>query len=290
MTLSIAAPPPSREHARGVLLVALSALAFSSAGLFTRAIQADIWALIFWRALVAAAVTLALLGAQGRLRREWRQMGRAGWLAALLGALGALSYIPAFRLTSIANVAVIYAAAPLAAAMLAWWWLRERPLRTELACGLLALAGTLVVVGGSVRGGGLAGDLLAVTMTLLMAAMMVLYRRWPETPAALPAALASLLLLPVVPLWSAPLAVPLPALPWIALFGLVFAFAAVWLWEGARRLPAAETALLSALEVPLAPLLAWGLLGEQPATPTLVGGAITLVAVLASQWPRRAPR
>jgi len=41
----------------------------------------------------------------------------------------------------------------------------------------------------------------------------------------------------------------------MAAFGLIFAIASVTLAEGMKRIPAGETALLSTLETPLAPLV-----------------------------------
>ncbi|MEM9270843.1 MAG: EamA family transporter, partial [Pseudomonadota bacterium] len=63
-------------------------------------------------------------------------------------------------------------------------------------------------------------------------------------------------------------------------FGLFHAIASVTLAEGAKRVPAGQTALLGALETPLAPLLAFLILTESPSQTTLLGGAIVLAAVL----------
>ena len=49
---------------------------------------------------------------------------------------------------------------------------------------------------------------------------------------------------------------------------------------GARLIPAAEVAVISLLEVVLGPLLVWIAYSEQPATATLVGGAVVTAAVL----------
>ena len=57
---------------------------------------------------------------------------------------------------------------------------------------------------------------------------------------------------------------------------------------GARLLPSAETALLSALETPVAPLLAFLFLDEIPPAETFMGGGLILAAILWAQWPRRA--
>jgi len=59
--------------------------------------------------------------------------------------------------------------------------------------------------------------------------------------------------------------------------------ASVTLSEGARRLPAGETALLSTLEMPLAPILALIVLSETPSSTTIRGGLIVSLAVLWSQ-------
>ena len=129
---------------------------------------------------------------------------------------------------------------------------------------------------------------MALWMTLMMAAVMVVYRYDPQTTAALPAAASSLVLLAPALVFGDPFAAPVFEMPVLILFGLVFAVASVTLSEGARRLPAAETALLSTLEMPFAPLLALLILSEVPATQTLWGGAIILAAVVWSQRRGRA--
>jgi len=55
----------------------------------------------------------------------------------------------------------------------------------------------LIIVGGSLDGLNLKGDLLALWMTLGMAVYLCIYRRYPDTPAADPAVLLSLLLVPI---------------------------------------------------------------------------------------------
>lgn len=280
---SITIPP----RAAGICLVAASAAFFSTAGIFTRGTAAAAWVIIFWRGLAAAGFTLAWLAARGALAAEVRALDRRGWLIAVMGAAGSAAFIPAFKLSSVANVALIYAAAPFAAAALAWLALRERPPARVMLASAAALGGVAVIVSGSLGKGSLAGDGLALFMTLMMAGIMTAYRKWPEVTAALPNAVSSLLLLPVAVLCVPVAEVPAGELPVLVLFGLAFAVASVTLCEGARRLPAAETALLSALETPLAPLLAFLILAERPGPQTMAGGAVILAAVLWSQRPAR---
>ena len=50
-----------KEVMLGRVLVALSALAWSTAGIFTKGVEADVWTVLLWRGLLAAGVMTAWL-------------------------------------------------------------------------------------------------------------------------------------------------------------------------------------------------------------------------------------
>ena len=104
----------------GIMLLVASAVTYSTAGIFTKGVVAGAWAVIFWRALFAAAFTTGWTISQGTFRRNFFGMGYSGWAVGIVGAIGTAAFIPAFKLTSIANVSLIYAIAPLIASVLAW--------------------------------------------------------------------------------------------------------------------------------------------------------------------------
>ncbi len=267
----------------GVLLILVSAAVFSSAGLFVKGVEADTWTIIFWRGISAAIITTIFVGWRGKLRKEFKQMGWSGYAAAVVGASGTIAFIPSFKFTSIANVSLIYAAAPFIAAAIAWLWMSEKPTRAVLGASISAFFGVLLIVSGSLGAINFKGDMLALWMTVAMAGYLCIYRRYPDTPAAGPAVLLSILLVPVGATMGEPLNAPMNEIFIMCLFGLVFSVASVTLAEGARRLPAAETALISSLETPLAPIWAFLFFTEVPALLTLIGGSIIFVAVLYSQ-------
>ena len=105
-----------------------------------RASAADAWSVIFWRGLFAAAFTIAYVHWRGKTGEEFRKMGRSGWAVAVLGASGTAAFIPAFKLTTIANVSLIYAAAPFFAAGIAWLWFKEVIERRVLIAALVAIS------------------------------------------------------------------------------------------------------------------------------------------------------
>ena len=271
------------NHWLGIWLMVLSAVIFSTAGLFTKGVQAGAWDVIFWRAVFAALVTLTILAIRGQLGGEWGAMGAPGWAAAVIGAVSTSMFISAFKATTIANVSLIYATAPLLTAAMAWLALREAMGWPMVLGAIGALVGVAVLVSGSFGGLHLRGDLLALGMTLGMGALMVIYRVYPATPAAMPMVMSGILLLPVAFYWGAPFAVSGREIAILAAFAAVFALAAILLAEGSKRVPSGQAALLGTLEAPLAPIWAWALLGEVPEAATFLGGALILVSVVAAQ-------
>ena len=268
-------------HRIGFALVTASAVAWSTAGLFTRLIHADSWTMLAWRGILGAlglALVLTAMPRQGSWR-ALRNLGWLGWLFVVQSSAGMIFFLTALRHTSVAHVAVIYATVPFLAAMLSWLAIRERPATGAVAASAVALVGVVVMVGFG-RDGGLSGDLLALGMTLTMAVAMVVARHFPAMP-FLPAACMSALLSGVISLpFGAPFSVSAHDFVLLLLFGLTtFAIGLPLFTLGARLLPAVETALIGSLDAPLAPLWVWLAFAETPSASTLLGGSIVLAAV-----------
>ncbi|MEM6696234.1 MAG: DMT family transporter [Pseudomonadota bacterium] len=274
------------DYTIGVTLLIISAIAFSSTGIFTKGVEAAAWAVIFWRGVFAATSTTAYAVSRGNVRKEFFGMGLSGVAVGIVGAAGTAALIPAFKLTDIANVALIYASAPFLAALLAWLTIGER-VSTRTAIGAAgALIGVAVIVAGSVGRVSLIGDGLALLMTSAMAIIMVIYRARPDTPSAGPSVLQSLFLFPLALIFGEPFQIGLIETAILAAFGILHAVASVTLAEGAKRVPSGQTALIGALETPLAPILAFVILAEIPTTPTFIGGAVVVAAVVISVWEK----
>ncbi len=277
-------------HSKGLALVSISALMFSTPGIFTRGVSASGWDVIFWRAVFSLLFTAAFLFWRGTFKSQVARLGKSGWANAIVWATGTIAYLQAYKLTSIANVSLIYGSAPILTALVAWLWFRERPRNIVLAASLLALAGVVLIGAGSLGSGHIGGDLLALWMTCSVAIGLSIFRKYPETPAAGAAMMSSVLVVPPALIWGQPFTTSLPEILILAVFGLVFSIASILLSEGSKLLPSSEAALVSNLEVPVQPVLAWVILNELPAKATLMGGALILIAIAASTWPSRSPR
>ncbi len=149
----------------GLLLVIAAAVAWSTAGLFTRALSVDTPTILFWRGLFGAigtAIVIAIIPGIGGLR-GFCTLGRPGLAYAALTALSMLLFISALRSTTVAHVAIMTAIVPFIAAFLGWLVLREAPRRAAVVASLLALVGVAIMVGISADGT-VQGDMLAVLM------------------------------------------------------------------------------------------------------------------------------
>ncbi len=263
----------------GLCLVLLSALLFGLAGTLTKAIDAGVWTIAGWRGLVGGILIMLYVTLS---RGETFQLGWRGWALATLGAIASLTFILAFKLTYVANVAVIYATVPFMAAGMAWLLMRERlHLGTALA-SLLSAFGVALIVADGLRSGAVLGDLVALLMTVLIAIYIALIRLFRQGNVVFAGAVSAFQLFALAWVFADPLAVSHRDAGLLAGFGAAFAGAVVTWTEGTKRLSAADSALIGTAETPFAIFLAWLLLSEQAPWTSLIGGAVVLLAVLAN--------
>ncbi|MCP4963964.1 MAG: EamA family transporter [bacterium] len=266
----------------GPLLVLGSAFVFSLSGVLAKAIDAGSWTIATWRGIIGAAGIAGYVHLRNRHQPvvETFRLGWQGWTLATVGAVASLAFIVAFKRTFVANVSVIYATIPFAAAVLERVTLAE-PIRarTMTAAGA-SVAGVIIIMSGSLGTPNLDGDAVAIAMVLLNALYMVLIRALTGTDVVLAGGASALLLFVAGWFFTDPLDVSTGDSILLVLFGVAFA-AAVVLWtEGTKLIPAAESGLLGSAETPLAIAMAWIILTETPPATSLIGAAIVLAAVL----------
>lgn len=234
-------------------------------------------------------------------RREWPQMLALGALG--MWICGAWVYLGG-QTTSATNIALIYAATPVAIAAAGVKLLHERMSAAQRAAVAAALAGVLFVIAKGDPANLLAvrfvrGDAWIVAAAVSWTAYSVLLKRWPSTlgPAERLVAIIAGGLLVLAPFTAWEIAT-LPAPPLGARAFLLVALAAVLpgaLSYGAysylqRELGASRTALLLYLAPVYGALGAWIVLGEVPGWYHLAGAALILPSIwLATRQQPRSP-
>jgi drug/metabolite transporter (DMT)-like permease len=271
-----------RQRYLGWALVALSAVAWSTAGYFTRLVSEDVWTILFWRGVFSgiAIAIVTILKYRGRALAAYAGLGKPGVLVALASATGMIAFIGSLKLTTVADVYVIYATVPFITAGIAWVALGERASPGLLLASGVALTGVVVTLTGARFGGSLLGQLVAFIMTISMALMTVIVRRHRDI-ALFPALGLSAWMAALASFWfCSPFDISAFDLAMLALFGASQSALGLTLFSfGSRMVPAAEATLLTALDVPLAPLWVWLAFSEVPSFYTLLGGAFVLAAV-----------
>jgi drug/metabolite transporter (DMT)-like permease len=262
-------------------------------------------ALAFWRWALAFALLLPFVGAgllakrQAALR-EWRHLLVLGALG--MWICGAWVYIGAHT-TSAANIGLIYAAAPVAIAIVSAVVLHERLAAVQWLAMASALAGVVFVIARGDLGNLLAlrfvpGDGWIVATTTAWTAYSVLLKRWPSAlgPGERLAAiiLGGLVILGPFTVWEAMHAPELPFTPRALLLVILAAVLPGVLSYGAysllqREIGAARTAPMLYLSPVYAAFGAWWVLGEPPRWYHGVGAALILPGIWLVTRTARAP-
>ena len=274
---------PERRRAReGRLAILLAAVAWSTAGLGQRSLEATAVTQVAGRAFFAALALFALVLAMERRGtvRAFLGMGRSGLAMTVFLAISSGAFLLALNHASVANVLFMQAAAPMMAALLGWVLISEPVDGRTWAALLLAGAGVAVMAAGSLDAG-----IGAVGLPLLMTAsfaMVIVIARHRRDVSMMPATCASQVLVVVV---CAPFVTlgsvgggdwAILAALGVGQMGLGLAFLTI----GARLIPPAQVAIISLLEVVLGPLWVWLAYDERPSAATLAGGAIVVAAVV----------
>lgn len=265
------------------MLVAFAALLWSTAGVYVRLLPYDVWTLLTWRSGFAGlSLSLFFLVRHGRgAVAAIRAIGRPGLVAIPLATISMSCFVVALAFTTVANVMVIYATVPFVAAAIAWLWTGERATPRTLLASAIALVGVLVMAAAPAGARDMAGNALALLMTVAFGAQLVMARRYPGLDMMPVNAIAALVCTLVYwPLSN--MMLPPPAdLALLAVFGVTTTAMAYMLFLiGGRHIPSGEAGLVGLLDVVLGPVWVWLLFDERPARSALLGGGIVLVAAV----------
>ncbi len=275
------------RYGTGVMLVLAAGSLWSLMGLGLRQIEAaSVWAIMFWRSVGMVPVLVAWIAwtSGGKPVAAVRSVGVAGAIGGFGLVFAFAGAIYAIQTTTIANAVFLFTASPFVAAVLGWILLRERVTPATWAAIALAVVGMFVMVREGLAVGALIGNIAALLSAVGFGAFSVALR-WGKLADMLPAALlgavfSALAAAVVIVILGEPFVVS-PRDMGIAtgIGAVVLAVGMILFTTGSRVIPAADLTLFSLIEVLLAPLWVWAVLGETASSGTFVGGAILLAAV-----------
>ena len=281
-------------HRRAVFTMIAVTLMWIIAGVVTRHLEAArSFEVTFWRsAFTVGALSILLPALRGReaLTRSFREGGRTLWISGLCWSVMFTAFMVALMMTTVANVLVTLAIAPLLTALVARFFLGHRlATRTWVAIAVAGI-GIAWMYAREVSGAGAQHVLgtavaLAVPMAAAVNWTVIQHNRSAADIDLLPAVLIGAVISAALTL---PLALPLTAsandLGLLALLGVVqLSIPCLMAVSVARHLSAPEASLLALLEVVFGVAWAWLGANEAPAVHVLGGGALVLIALASNE-------
>ena len=266
----------------GIIVTVLGTLALTPDVILYRLTGVDAFTVAFWRGLFAGFTILfgCILVYKRNTLNVFKSLGKRGFLVAILQSIGMILFYVSLDHTSAANALIIYSTAPILAAVLSWFFLKEKVSKKVLTALAFVCFGVSIVATGSTFKGNITGDLIAFLNALSIAAFYVVVRGSKKIN-MIPALCLSFFIAAVI---SYPLAL-LPDLStsqWVFLFisgVFMLPIAISLLTIGPRYLPAPEVSMINLLEVCIAPLLLWWIIGENPGLMSIIGGLIVVLAL-----------
>ena len=291
----------------------LVAFLWSTAGVVSRHLEsARSFELTFWRSFFTVLSLLIILPML-RGRQVFSLIltgGKTLWLSGVCWAFMFTAYMVALTLTTVANVLVVMALAPLLTALMARVFIAQAiPARTWWAIVVASLGMTWIYAGQLDFSSQISGMLVAVMVPVAAASnwTLVQYSRTHGgnvdlVPAVLiGAVISTLVALPLsMPLVAMPRDRLRPRQPLVATPRDMFLLGSLGLTQlaipcvlavlCARVLKAPEMSLLALLEVVFGILLAWVGAGEVPGGNVLWGGSLVIAALVVNEllgWNQR---
>lgn len=275
--------PHGPHYTRGLMAVLAGGFALSFTGpIFRMLEEASAWQILFYRTLSLTIGVLLVVAfrSRGQLVPAFRAIGRPGLLAGVIMGFGFCFFTLALVHTTVADALFLISTAPLFAALIGWFVLREVVRAATWIASLVALAGVAVMFGDGFAGGGFLGKAMAIGAATALASYTVCVRTRPLVDMS-PALVIAGLIATTIAATADNLGVSLHDLL-LCLFmgGVLASFGFVMYTYGPKYVPAAEVMLLSLVEVVLGPVWAVLMVGEVPSYYTIAGGIIVLGAVV----------
>lgn len=275
------------RYASGVALVLAAGSLWSLMGLGLRQIEAaSVWQILFWRSVGMVPVLLAFLWwtSGGQPLASMRRVGLTGAVGGFGLVFAFAGAIYAIQTTTIANAVFLFTASPFVAAILGWIFLGERVKPWTWAAIALAVIGMYLMVREGLAIGAAKGNIAALLSAVGFGAFSVALR-WGKVGDMLPVSmLGGLFSVIVAGIVLAAQSQPLAPSAWdiaisAGIGAAILALGMVMYTLGSKVIPAAELTLLSLIEVLLAPIWVFLVLGETASAATFVGGGVLLAAV-----------
>jgi|WetSurMetagenome_2_1015567.scaffolds.fasta_scaffold198165_1 drug/metabolite transporter, DME family len=265
------------EHNKGILAVFLTAILWSSGGLFIKLITLDAMQLSFFRCLIAAIV-FALI-----FRKRVFRFNPLALLNALEYASVLILFVIATKTTTAANAIFLQSTAPIYVLIFEPILTKTKWERINIITIAVCFLGMILFFMGDLTPGDIEGNIAALLAGIAFAAFFLGMKKndpqYGESSIFYGNVIVALICIPFITDMNSISLQDFAMVSFLGVFQIAFAYALFS--YGLKRIIAVEASIISMFEPVLNPVWVFIGYGEVPSFYAIIGGIIIITAILA---------
>jgi len=275
----------------GYILLLFGGFCLSWGGFIIRSFEeASIWQILFLRSFFFLLALIAFLFVTYKKNtfNIIKESGLPGLLGGFVLSFSFVAFVVAMSNTTVANVVFIISTQTMFLALFGYFYLKEKVSLIGLISILLAMSGIIIMVGDSISGGSLFGNIVALAIPINFAILVMIIRKNTKVDMV-------------------------PAIFYSGIFSLIYGFFLAESFEftkhdlwmgfllgvpqlavsficitiGSRTVESATVGILMLMETLCAPLWVWLFLNEIPPISVFIGGAVIISAIILKSFDKK---
>ena len=275
----------------GYILLLFGGFCLSWGGFIIRSFEeASIWQILFLRSFFFLLALIAFLFVTYKKNtfNIIKESGLPGLLGGFVLSFSFVAFVVAMSNTTVANVVFIISTQTMFLAIFGYFYLKEKVSLIGLISILLAMSGIIIMVGYSISGGSLFGNMVALAIPINFAILVMIIRKNTKVDMV-------------------------PAIFYSGIFSLIYGFFLAESFEftkhdlwmgfllgvpqlavsficitiGSRTVESATVGILMLMETLCAPLWVWLFLNEIPPISVFIGGAVIISAIILKSFDKK---
>ena len=252
--------------------------------------KASIWQILFLRSFFFLLALIAFLFVTYKKNtfNIIKESGLPGLLGGFVLSFSFVAFVVAMSNTTVANVVFIISTQTMFLAIFGYFYLKEKVSLIGLISIFLAMSGIIIMVGDSISGGSLFGNIVALAIPINFAILVMIIRKNTKVDMV-------------------------PAIFYSGIFSLIYGFFLAESFEftkhdlwmgfllgvpqlavsficitiGSRTVESATVGILMLMETLCAPLWVWLFLNEIPPISVFIGGAVIISAIILKSFDKK---
>ena len=275
----------------GYILLLFGGFCLSWGGFIIRSFEeASIWQILFLRSFFFLLALIAFLFATYKKNtfNIIKESGLPGLLGGFVLSFSFVAFVVAMSNTTVANVVFIISTQTMFLAIFGYFYLKEKVSLIGLISILLAMSGIVIMVGDSISGGSLFGNIVALAIPINFAILVMIIRKNTKVDMV-------------------------PAIFYSGIFSLIYGFFLAESFEftkhdlwmgfllgvpqlavsficitiGSRTVESATVGIMMLMETLCAPLWVWLFLNEIPPISVFIGGTVIISAIILKSFDKK---